>query len=257
MLVFDGDFIIGHELATQFLSDLDALCRRDYKGKDYFHKQIVCLDMDAYESSLSGNNDATMDASVGIADYDNNRTTSNRHLLVELRFGYKSTGNIDVPNMRKKINHTKGLLVKDRLHDRFVFVYEDKVAPQARSFFKRLARQTKYNDLNLWDAVSVTEFDDYVVDKTSLPYAPINNLKQIETELIAKFQKDGYNGLVCLLDYWINEIIKYEQKYNKQECKAIGQTLLNVLDQVPVSDASDEKTYLGLMRVDIERFVGN
>jgi hypothetical protein len=253
--VFDDNFIIGHKLATKYLSNLDALCRRDYKGKDYFHKQIVCLDMDAYESSLSGNNDATMDASVGIADYENNRMANSRHLLVELRFGYKSTGNIDVENMRRKIRHTKDLLVDDRIHERFVFIYEDKIAPQAKSYLKRLARQTKYNDLGYWDAVSVADFDVYVFDKATLPYTPINDIKQIETGLKAKFQKDGYNGLVNLIDYWINEIEKYEQKYNLQECDAIAKTLLEVLDQIPVSSIVFEKDYLDLMRDDVKRYV--
>ena len=72
-LVFDNAFVQGHVLATRFLSDLDTLCKRDYKGVEYFHKTIDCLDMDAYESSLSGDNDATMDASIGVATYENNR----------------------------------------------------------------------------------------------------------------------------------------------------------------------------------------
>lgn len=254
MLVFDDVFITGHNLASQFLSDLDALCRRDY-NKAYFHKQFVCLDMDAYETSLSGNNDATMDASVGIADYENNRMANGRHLLVELRFGYKSTGNIDVENMRRKICHTKDLLVEDRIHERYVFVYEDRVVPQAKHYFKQLSRQSQYHDLFYWDAVSVTEINTYVVEKATLLYTPINDTKQIETELKAKFQKDGYNGLVCLLDYWMNEIKKYELKYNNQECEAIAKTLVGTLDQIPIPDNTDEKDYFDLMCADIKRFI--
>lgn len=251
MLVFDVVFITGHNLASQFLSDLDALCRRDY-NKAYFHKQIVCLDMDIYETSLSGNNDATMDASVGIADYDNNRMTNSRHLLVELRFNYKSTNNFDVKNMRNKVNHTKSLLSGERIHDKLVFIYTDDVAPKAKNYFSRLSKQ--HVDIRCWNAVSVSGFNTYVVNKAA-DYTPINDTKQIESELKAKFQKDGYNGLVRLLDYWINEIKKYEQKYNKQECDLIAKTLLDVLDQIPVSDDTDEKTYLDLICVDIRRFV--
>ena len=127
-LVFDNAFVQGHVLAARFLSDLDALCRRDYNGVDYFHLTIACLDMDAYESSLSGDNDATMDASVGVANYQDNRVSDCRHLLVELRFKYKSTNNFKVENMRQKVNHTKNLLQGDRVHDEMIFfrVYSKK-----------------------------------------------------------------------------------------------------------------------------------
>ena len=71
-------------LANRFLSNLDALCLRDY-GRPFFNKSIICLDLDAYESSVEGNNMPTMDASVGVADYNANRVSSRRHLLVELQ----------------------------------------------------------------------------------------------------------------------------------------------------------------------------
>lgn len=247
MLVFDNDFVLRHKLASQFLSDLDTLCRRDYKEKDYFHKQIVCLDMDAYETSLGGNNDATMDASVGIADYENNRMANCRHLLVELRFNYKSTKGFDLDNMRRKISHTKDLLKDDGIHYKFVFVYTDAVAPQAKSYFKRLSKQSQNRDMAYWDAMSVSEFDTYVVDKATLPYTPINDTKQIETELLNQYHEKGYEGLVCFLDYWINAIRVYELKYNREECKSIAKVLDKTLKKVPEPKDADEKAYIDLM----------
>lgn len=254
-LVFDDGFILRHKLASQFLSDLATLCRRDCKGKDFFHKQIVCLDTDAYETSLSGNNDATMDASVGIADYENNRMANSRHLLVELRFNYKSTRGFDVDNMRRKISHTKDLLKDDGIHPRFVFIYTDAVAPQARSYFNRLLKQSQNSDMAYWDARSVSEFDTYVVDKATLPYTPINDTKQIETELLNLYHTKGYEGLVCFLDHWINKMKLYELRYNREECESIAKVLNDTLKQVPEPQDAFNKSFIDLMVEDIKYYL--
>ena len=94
MLVYSPEFTNKSKLASCCLKDLNFLCIRDY-GESFFENEVVCLDLDAYESSCVGENKPTIDAAIGIADYQNNRTSSDRHLLVELRFGYKSTKNFD------------------------------------------------------------------------------------------------------------------------------------------------------------------
>jgi hypothetical protein len=252
-LVFDSGFVLGHKLATQFLSDLDTLCRRDYNGKEYFRKQIVCLDMDAYETSLSGNNDATMDAAVGIATYENNRMSDSRHLLVELRFNYKSTNNFDVANMRNKVSHTKSLLPGERVHDKMVFIYTDEVAPKAKSYFSRLSKQ--YRDLCNWNAISVDEYFDYVRDKNSFPYQPINDLGQIVTELKSKFLSSGLEGLNTISDYWMGEMEKYNMRYNKEESRAIAKVVLNFWDQLPQSNDSFENDYIAFVKEKLNRYI--
>jgi len=252
-LVFDDGYVSGHRLAPEFLSDLDSLCRRDYHDKEYFHKQIVCLDMDAYENSLSGNNDATMDASVGIATYENNRMSDSRHLLVELRFNYKSTNNFDVVNMRNKVSHTKDLLSGERVHDKMVFIYTDEVAPKAKSYFSRLSKQ--YRDLCFWDAVSVAEYFDYVRDKSSFPYQPINDLGQIVTELENKFVSNGLEGLNTISDYWIGEMEKYNLRYNKEESQAIAKVVLNFWEQLPQSSDSFENEYIDFVKEKLNRYI--
>ena len=252
-LVFDNGFVLGHKLASQFLSDLDALCRRDYHGKEYFRKQIVCLDMDAYETSLSGNNDATMDAAVGIAAYENNRMSDSRHLLVELRFNYKSTSNFDVTNMRNKVNHTKSLLAGDKVHDKMVFLYTDEVASKAKNYLSRLSKQ--YKDLCNWNAISVAEFFDYVRDKNSFPYQPINDLGQIVTELKSKFVSNGLDGLYTISDYWICEIEKYSLRYNNEESQAIAKTVFDFWDQLPQSSDSFENEYIAFVKEKLNRYI--
>ena len=250
--MFDDSFILGHKLAPKFLSDLDSLCRRDYHGKEYFHKQIVCLDMDAYENSLSGNNDATMDASVGIATYENNRMSDSRHLLVELRFNYKSTHNFDVPNMRNKVSHTKSLL-PERVHDRIVFIYTDEVAPKAKSYFSRLSKQ--YRDLCCWDAVSVAEYFDYVRDKGSFPYQPINDLGQIGTELESKFESNGLEGLYAISDYWLSEMEKYYVRHNKEESRAIAKVVLDFWERLPQSRDSFENEFVDFVKEKLNHYI--
>ena len=251
-LVFDESFMLGHKLAPKFLSDLDSLCRRDYHGKEYFHKQILCLDMDAYENSLSGNNDATMDASVGIATYENNRMSDSRHLLVELRFNYKSTNNFDVQNMRNKVSHTKSLL-PERVHDKIVFIYTDEVAPKAKSYFSRLSKQ--YRDLSCWDAVSVAEYFDYVRDKGSFPYQPINDLEQIGTELESKFKSNGLEGLCAISDYWLSEMEKYYLRYNKEESRTIAKVVLDFWERLPQSKDSFENEYIDFVKERLNRYI--
>lgn len=245
-LVYDNNYIIGNDLSSRFLSDLDALCRRDYKGIEYFHRKIVCLDMDAYETSLSGNNDATMDASIGIASYDNNTMKESRHLLVELRFNYKSTNNFDVTNMRKKVSHTKDLLSGDKIHDKFVFIYTDEVASKAKSYFSRLSKQ--HSDIRCWDAVSVSEYFNYIRDKNDFPYQPINNLDQIKENLNKKYYSGGINGLNEITEYWIGRMNQYNLQYNKEESNAIARVVLNYWEQLPPTNDSYEKEYVDIVK---------
>lgn len=252
-LVFDESFILGHKLASQFLSDLDTLCRRDYHGKDYFHKQVVCLDMDAYETSLSGNNDATMDASIGIATYENNRMSDSRHLLVELRFDYKSTNNFDLKNMRDKVNHTKNLLPGERVHDKLFFIYTDEMAPKAKNYFSRYSKQ--YKDLLCWDAVSVSQYFDYVRDKSSFPYQPINDLRQIEIALENKYKENGIDGLYTISDYWIGEMEKYTMRYNKEESQAIAKVMLSFWERLPRSNDSFENEYIAFVKEKLNCYI--
>ncbi len=243
-LVFDNGVVINHSLAEHYLSDLDALCERDY-GMSYFHSRIICLDMDAYESSLSGNNDATMDAAIGVANYENNRKTDSRHLLVELRFKYKSTNNFKVENMRQKVSHTKDLLLGNLIHGDPFFLYTEEVAPKARSYFSRLSHQ--YRDVCNWKALSISDFFGCVFDESSFPYQPINDLDQIVADVSLKYQNGGFAAMVSIVEYWINEAKKYDLRYNKLESRAIAGVLDAFLKQLPASKDGFENDYVALL----------
>lgn len=156
-LVYDDSLIRNHPIAKKgFLSDLDALCKRDY-NKEFFHKSIICLDLDAYEKFINNQADATMDASVGIADCDNNRLNNPRHLLIELRLGYKSSNNIHVTKLLQKYNHSrKDLFQSDRVDAKAYFIYPDNIVSQAKHYFNRYAKQ--HHEISKWEAISVCQF---------------------------------------------------------------------------------------------------
>lgn len=202
--------------------------------------------MDAYESFLSGDNDATMDASIGIANYENNRMSDDRHLLVELRFDYKSTKNLKPENIRQKVSHTKALLSGSRIHNEFFFLFTEEVAPKARSYFYRLSKQ--YHDAVYWKAMSVTDFFGCVYDKRSFPYKPINDLGKIEEELNNKYLAGEVTGLISLTEYWMGEIEKYNLRYNKLESRAIARVLRDFWNRVPAFDDSFENEYIALLK---------
>ena len=71
--IFDNDFLHTHPIYQNVHSTLVDVSNRDYAMAP-FDKRIECLDMDDYEAHYvqNGANDSTMDAVIGIANYDNN-----------------------------------------------------------------------------------------------------------------------------------------------------------------------------------------
>ena len=89
VLVYANDVVANLPINSAFKVSLSNIAIRDY-GKDYgLSNQVSAVDVDAYEKSFSGNDDKTIDAAIGIANYINNSIKSPRLLLVELRVDYK------------------------------------------------------------------------------------------------------------------------------------------------------------------------
>ena len=252
MLVYCHEFTNQSKLAPDYLKDINEICFRDYK-RSYFPESLLCLDLDAYEASCSGNNDATMDAATGISDYENNHKASPRHLLVELRFGYKSTQNIDLNNMKRKIAHSRSILSPERVHERVAFIYTKEVAPRAHSFFSRLAKE--HQELGTWDAMDVEGFRSNVFDATKLPYQPENNLKTIAEDLKKKYQEGGLDALDVLLRFWIEKMELYNLRYKHVESNEIAQVILAYLQSIKVTEGSFEEEFLALRKEDISHFL--
>lgn len=252
MLVYSPDYTHQSHLAAACLTDLNVLCQRDY-GKSYFRNTVLCLDLDTYEQSQTGNADATMDAATGIADYQQNHASSPRHLLMELRFGYESTRNFDLGNMKRKVAHSRDMLLPEQVNPRVAFLYEPDVAPKAQSYFARLSRQD--SELRSWDAMDVEGFNSYIVDSSTLPYQPENDLKAIEKNLNDKYASGGLEAMDVLVKYWIDQMEQYKLRYKYAESKAIAEVVLSVLKTIKSEPNSFEYEYIKLRIEDVTRFL--
>lgn len=252
MFVYSPDITRQSKLAVSYLSELNNLCKRDY-GRVFFRESIVCLVLDTYEASQTGNNDATMDAATGMADWQNNHSSNDRHLLIELRFGYRSISNFDLRNMKQKVTHSRDILHPDRVNEEVVFIYEPKVSAQARSYFYRLSRQDK--EVRTWIAMDVEGFGNYIVDRATLPYEPENDLTNLVKELRQKFEEGGLSALDSLLKYWIEQMDKYNLRYKRAESNAIAKALLTYMQTLSFKKGSFEDEYLALRIEEIGRFV--
>lgn len=252
MLVYCPEFTNRSKLASCYLKDINEICLRDY-NEAYFPESLICLDLDSYETSCSGNNDATMDAATGIADYQQNHMSSPRHLLIELRFGYKSTQNFSLSNMKRKIAHSKSILSPERIHGRVAFIYTPEVAPKAKSFFSRLAMVD--HEVKIWDAMDVEGFRNNVLDASKLPYQAENDLNAIESDLNKKYSSGGLDALDILLKYWIEKMELYNLRYKQAESNEIAKVIQSFLRSIQMAKGSFEEEYLKLRMEDISHFI--
>lgn len=254
MFVYCPVFTRQSKLAAQYLAELNDLCKRDY-GKSYFRGSVVCLDLDAYETSQAGNNGATMDAAAGMADWQRNHSSNDRHLLIELRFDYGSTSNFDLENMKQKVKHSRDILNPERVNDQVVFIYKRSIAAVANSYFSRLSKQDK--EVSTWKAMDVEGFENYIVDRASLPYEPENDLGNLVRELSQKYKEGGLNALDSLLKYWIEQMELYNLRFKHAESNAIAKSILNYLQTISLEEETFEYDYLALRIEEIRKFVNS
>lgn len=251
MFVFCPNYTRSSSLAPKYITTLNEICQRDY-GKAFFADTIICLDLDAYESACSGNNDATMDGAVGMADW-NNRPSGERHLLVELRFDYQSARNFDIGNMKRKVTHSKDILKTERVNDNVVFIYDSNVVPQAINRFSRLAAQDK--EIRKWLPMDPVDFKDFIFDSSTLPYVPENNLNAIRNDLNNKYKKEGLDGLDSLVQYWINQMMIYGLRYKHAESNAIAEVIFDFLQSLSPCPGSIEEDYIALLKEEVGSFL--
>lgn len=144
---FDNECVESHPIYEKAGALLSDVCKRDYKD-NFFDERIECLDMDTYEVMIcSGQKQATMDAVIGIADYENNHKTNCKLLMVELRLGYKSTEGLEAASLNRKVSHTLELLnpAVCLVSDKAIFVFDDLLCQQAIHwmFSKRYSNVSK------------------------------------------------------------------------------------------------------------------
>ena len=252
MFVYSPEYTCKSHLAPDYLTELNILCKRDY-GKSPFKEQVICLDLDAYETSCAGTNDATMDTAVGIADYHNNQVSSSRHLLIELRLGYRTVQNFDLPNMKRKVAHSRDILCTEQINENVVFLYDTFVAPKAKSYLHRFSLQDK--EIKRWIVMDVNNFNDFILDRATLPYEAENNLEDIKADLTRKYNKGGLSTLDMLVKYWIDVMLGYNLRYKYAESNAIAEVILCFLQSITTVKGSFEEEYLPLLIEDVRMFI--
>lgn len=214
--------------AAQFLTSLAAVSIRDYQQDYGFSDHIAALDIDAWETSLSGNNDKTMDTAIGIADYVNNQTRSKRLLLVELRMNYGGHGqNSKTSEMKSKNQHSRNMLVESALDDRSFFVFRKNVAPIVK---RRISSESKVDkSLQHWQILSPEEFVNLFQFAKDLPYtpeSPIDEIRERGSQLVAIAD---FENVIRLLRHWTTQARLYKDKYKLEESKVLTSVMQEFL----------------------------
>lgn len=226
--VYDNSVVENHEQALHFLTSLAAISIRDYQQDYGFSDQIAALDIDAWETSLSGSNDKTMDAAIGIADHVNNQPRSQRLLLVELRMSYSGHGqNSKTSDMKGKNQHTRNMLVGSIIDNRSFFIFSKNVAPIVR---RRIASESKVDKaLHNWKILSPEEFINMFQFVEDLPYTPESPIDEIRDKGIQFMAIADFENAIKLLDHWITQARSYKDKYKIEESKALATVIQEIL----------------------------
>lgn len=243
-LVYSHSIIKNHLLYSRWASTLPRVSEKDYPREKYFTKDIPCLDLDAYEESLSGENDCTMDTVVGVAEYRNNRVESPRMALIELRMDYKNTSNLDFTNISRKVRHSHDLLAGCLFHNKDYFIFTKDVVAKATYEFNR--HRPTHLELKNAEPISVEGFKNQIKNIEDYPYQPINS----DTQILASLSTYDYNVLIERLDYWMRQIQCYIIRYEWGEAKHILEVIkVFLLGLKPIGDFTQEYIDLYLEEV--------
>ena len=241
-IVFDNAILLSHTAYRKgYGRKLNEVSIRDYKTGG-FNDKIVCIDLDPYERiAKSGSPDNTMDAAIGISNYQNNRRVSKRLLMVELRLDYKSSRNLSGTELRRKSSHSRALLgMEVSIDPNDYFIFDDKIIDESRRKINNLAIENGYK--NKWHSQTVEEFNSFVQDAELLPYCPVNAPDQISSEIESCYK--DINRLIQVNDKWLQEARNYKDRYNFNEtesiCNAVIASLKIILDKYHFDDEEVE-----------------
>lgn len=254
-LVCQNDIIVSHPFARHCQSTLDGIAAKDYQKSGWFDKRIICLSLDDYEANvLQGSNDCTMDAAIGIGSYANNRITTSRLMLVELRMGYDNAENLSVSSLENKISHSKNLLSGHPVDNDNYFIFKNTVVAQARNWAER--RRKEGGVRYAWVLLSVDEFNHLIQFVEDMPYVPKNDLVQIAKELTDCIANRDWSNLCKQTDYWRGKALNYKHSYELTEFEALRTVLLEIwntveLDELGLNALSDDYCLLYITKDDL------
>lgn len=128
-IVFDNFVVRQHPLYKYPIcqSTLNQISQKDYAGTNYFDSGIEAIDVDYYEQHVRNNiqSDKTVDAAIGISDFDGKRSSYERLLMIELKIEVHSFTKKFFKECSKKVSYSKNILVWDRPLDGKVFLVFD------------------------------------------------------------------------------------------------------------------------------------
>ncbi len=216
-LVNNNDILKKHPLYTVYHKSLHDISLKDYLHDNYFRSDIDAIDIDKYEEDCShGNQDKTMDALIGIADYSHNASVNARLLLVELRMGYDSISTLRHSKLRGKVKHTRAIVRSTlRVDEDNVFVFREDIVEQAKKWMFNIANE--YSDACSWIAVSPSELENLLPPVFSIEYQPITNMGQVVTEINQKIIEKDFDSLISIIGYWHTEAEEYKRRYQLKE----------------------------------------
>lgn len=235
-LLINNDFVHRHPLWDRCSATLQDISERDYPGDAYFHeiKTVDALDLDSYEHSLHrSTTECTGDATVGIALSKEGEDLKHPSLmLVELRMGYKNGDNLEIQTIKKKIEHSTGLLNESgacRIHPNYYFVFTDTEAPRAKNKLSRDANEI--GRMKNYIVVSVSEFQNMMVDPDTLPYEPKHKKEDIEHSFVSRqTNNDAFDMSAFMTEYddWFDKVRKYRYQYQLLESRHIASVLKDI-----------------------------
>lgn len=243
-LAFDNSIITRHSLYSKCGNTLDGVSKKDYPGKDFFDKNICCLDMDAYETQIChGSKEHTMDAVMGIKNYADNKFCSPRLLLIELRMDYKSERNLSKTVLEKKVSHTKDILgCNIPINETCFFIFCPNVIQRVKRWFKDKSQEGGI--IRLCEPLSTDDFNELIKSESDFPYTPVTDIKAMEEYLHSLLSACDFTTFISKIEYWIKQAMSYRQKYNNAEYDCIMQILNQVWHDFRISspNLSDEET---------------
>lgn len=241
-LAYNNKIISNSKIYNICASELDKISERDYPTKHYLKTGILCLDMDEYEKKINKvQQDRTVDAVIGINNYDRHQLKNSRKLLIELRMGYTGPQNLDRAELTEKVNHTRSILNQDgTIESHYVFVFTNSAYTRVRRWFRDFSEE--YHYFSSYEPWSVSMVNDMILSPDNYPYIPYTDIDKMTKDLNLKMRADDRLPFLERIDFWLKTASKL--RYRKpQEFKAIITPIMEIWNNYKksITNRSDEE----------------
>ena len=224
-LLINNEYVHGHPLWLLCPSTLQQVSFRDYPNKAYFKSlsEVDVLDLDTYEKHQKKHaTECTGDAVMGIALKKVGDKLMEQYLLiVELRMGYTNGDNLDLDEIRKKVEHSKTLLNSKkifRIYPDYIFVFTDAEAPQASNKIRRKANEM--GRMTNYKVLSVSNFQNALLDPSELPYQAKHSSANVIRSFSVAYTPSGqlnFDHFKKAFGYWLGELRRCDIKFDLPE----------------------------------------